>query len=82
MSRDIDNNESTSQEISGLRKEIDNIKQELKIINNKLDLILEMLNSFTLMVLEEQEDEDEDDPYDTEWVPEQEEDWNDYDEDE
>lgn len=68
-----------SKEPSDIKKDITNLKTELKAINNKLDLILEMLNSFTLMVLEEEEledEEDEEDPYNTEWVPEQDEDWN------
>lgn len=81
MSRELDN-QSNNQDVSGLRKEISNVKAELKIIDNKLDLILEMLNSFTLMVLEEEEENEDDDPYNTEWVPEQEEEWNDYEDDE
>lgn len=68
-----------SKESSDIKNDIANVKTELKAINNKLDLILEMLNSFTLMVLEEEEledEEDEEDLYNTEWVPEQDEDWN------
>ena len=62
-----------------IKKDTDIIKKELKGLSNKVDLILEILNSLTIMVLDEDEhDEDEEEEdykniYDTDdsWVPEE-----------
>lgn len=61
-------------------EDINFIKNELESLNLKVDSVLDMLNNFTIMLIEETED----DLYDNEdsWVPEQDEDWNSYDEDE
>jgi hypothetical protein len=98
MSRDIDhiikdvlkkqddlfkNENLISKDIISLKKDIDNIKKETKAISNKIDLILEILNNFTIMLFDEEQDEyREDDIYDsdTTWLPNQDE-WNDHEDD-
>ncbi len=61
-------------------QDISDIKKDIKDINYKIDIMLEILNNFTIMLAEEDEDEDEysfgNDDY---VVPEQEEEWNTYD---
>lgn len=68
---------SLSKDISGLQKDITLIKKEIKSINNKIDLVLEILNNFTIMLLDEEGEDTNDlgdyDPDQT-WVPE-EDDW-------
>jgi len=59
-----------------IKKDTDFIKKELKGLSNKVDLILEILNNLTIMVLDEDESDDEDDHeniYDSDdsWVPEE-----------
>jgi hypothetical protein len=62
-----------------IKKDTDFIKKELKGLSNKVDLILEILNNLTIMVLDEHEIDDEDDEdneyniYDSDdsWVPEE-----------
>lgn len=68
-------------------KEISDLKKEIKNIVFKVDAILEILNSFTIMLAEDNEYEDEDsyaseEEDDESWVPEQEENWNSYEDDE
>lgn len=78
----IKNINSVGKDQDKLIKEIADIKKEVKDIAFKVDTMLEILNSFTLMLAED--DEDLADNYaddDESWVPEQEEDWNSYDED-
>lgn len=57
--------------------EIKDLKKEIKNISFKVDMVLEILNNFTIMLSEESEDEDAES-----WIPEQEEDWNSYEDDE
>lgn len=66
-------------ENSSVSKDIANIKIELKSIGSKVDLILEMFNNLTIMILEEEEMENTEEDS---WIPEQNEDWNSYDDDE
>jgi len=61
---------------SDLIKEINEIKKEVNDISYKVDLILEILNSFTIMLAEEDEVEDDYDS-DESWVPKEEEFWED-----
>lgn len=67
-------------------KEIADIKKEVKDIAFKVDTMLDILNSFTIMLAEDDEDLEEnytnnyDDDESGSWVPEQDEDWSDYDE--
>ena len=63
-------------------KDIADIRKQVKDIDNKIDLILEILNNFTLMVLDENEidqdeEEDTDSIYDTDstWVPDEDDFW-------
>ena len=65
---------------SSLIKEINEIKKEVSDISYKVDLMLEILNNFTIMLAEENEDE-ESQEYNSEWMPEQEEDWDFYEDD-
>lgn len=55
-------------------KDIIDIKKQIKDINYKVDLMLEILNNFTVMLTEEEEEDCEDysSPYDSDqtWVPE------------
>jgi len=84
MSREFDDirkkieesNDNLYQDDSEILNEILDIKKEIKNISTKVDLMLDILNNFTIL-LEEAEDDS--------WTPEQEESWNsyeDYDEDE
>lgn len=83
----LDDNKSISKDIdeltksnSKLLKEISEIKKEVKNIAFKVDIMLEILNNFTIMLAEDDEDLDEnydiDDP-DESWVPKEEEFWED-----
>ena len=65
-----------------IREDLIFIKNELESLNIKVDSVLDMLNNFTLMLIEETEDEDID-SYDTDdsWVPEQDEYWDDSEDD-
>jgi hypothetical protein len=66
-------------DVGGLSKDIDLLKREIKALNNKVDLILDILNNLSLLVLEEEEFDDEDDleDFDTDqtWVPNEDEFW-------
>ena len=95
MSRDIDriitdviksqenldqNDHKIFKDINNISKDISQLKKELQGINNKIDLILEIMNNLTIMVLDEEEEEKEN--YDNQWTPEQDEEWNSYEDDE
>jgi hypothetical protein len=58
-----------------LLKDISEIKKEVRDIGYKVDLMLEILNSFTIM-LDESEDIEEDYDTDQTWVPDEDDDWN------
>lgn len=74
----IDNdNNILHKNMNNIYKDIANIKKELTGIDNKIDLILEILNNLTIMVLQEEEEEE----YNNEWTPEQDEEWNSYEDD-
>ena len=62
-----------SKELDSLQKDVDQIKQQVRDISNKIDLMLEILNSFSLMVLEDEEESDDEDIYDSNdtWVPDE-----------
>lgn len=78
ISKDI---QSIDRDVSSIKKEIALVRSEVDNISNKIDLILEILNNFTLMVMEEEENSDESESflneYDSEgdWVPDP--DWSD-----
>ena len=58
--------------------DIVSIKQEVKDISYKVDLLLEIMNSFTVMLAESDEDEESEDyDLDETWVPKEEEFWED-----
>jgi hypothetical protein len=67
---------------NNLSKDIANLKKDLKSINAKIDMVLEILNNFTIMLLDEEEGDDEFEDYDTDqtWVPE-EDDWSNHEDD-
>lgn len=71
-------------------KEIMDIKKEVKDIAFKVDTMLEILNNFSIMLVEDEEDLEDnysysdtnkDDEDTDEWIPEQKESWNSYDND-
>jgi seryl-tRNA synthetase len=81
-SKDID---SVKKNQDKLLKDINEIKKEVKDIGFKVDTMLEILNNFTIMLTEEEEQDEYMDDYaddDESWVPDQEEDWNSYDDEE
>ena len=57
-----------------LLKDISEIKKEVRDISYKVDVMLEILNSFTIM-LEEDEELDEDYDTDQTWVPDEDDEW-------
>lgn len=72
---DLDKNHSDTNKI------IAKINKQLKDIDNKINLILEILNNFTILLLEEEEGNEESSEYNQDWIPEQSESWNSYDDD-
>ena len=67
-----------------IKKDTDNLKRDMKSISNKIDLVLEILNSLTIMVLDEEDvdEDDEESPYgvydsDDSWVPNEDQDYED-----
>jgi hypothetical protein len=65
-------------------KEINDIKREVKDIAFKVDTMLEILNSFTIMLAEDDEDLEENYEFDNDteetWVPKEDDFWEDDDE--
>lgn len=81
MSKEFDDiNKSKNQD--SMLKEINTIKKDIKDISFKVDMMLEILNNFTIMLTEEDEYSDDEDEEDESWIPEQQEDWNSYEDDE
>lgn len=79
------NDKEMSKDQEKMRKDILEIKKEVKNIATKVDTMLEILNSFTLMLAEDDEDLEEN--YDIEdsdesWVPKEDDFWNDDNDDE
>lgn len=83
----------TSRSLDGLEKnqdklikEINDIKKEVKDIAFKVDAMLEILNNFTIMLAEDDEDLEENYDFDSDsdetWVPKEEEFWENDDEQE
>jgi hypothetical protein len=72
--RDITNLEKDHDKIL---KEISDVKKQVKDISFKVDMMLEILNNFTIMLAED--DEDLEDNYDSDetWVPKDEDFWED-----
>lgn len=56
-------------------KEINDIKKQVKDISYKVDLILEILNNFTIMLAEEDEMDEENYDTDETWVPKEDNFW-------
>lgn len=76
-------------------KDLFDVKRQVKEIGTKVDIMLEILNTFTIMLAEDEEDlennydiesygddEDEEDNDESSWIHEQKEDWNSYKDDE
>lgn len=74
--------DNISKDQAKILKEINDVKREVKNIAFKVDTMLQILNNFTIMLMEDEENLDDNYENDNEsWVPpEQEEDWNSYDE--
>lgn len=77
LSRDLD---SVSKNQEKMLIEIKDIKKQVKSIEVKIDLILDILNNFTILLAEEGEDvEDYVNEEDTDsWMRDKEESWNSY----
>lgn len=60
-----------------IKNDLSFLKNELESLTVKVDTILDILNNFTIMLMETEEDED---IYDTDdsWVPDQNDSWEDY----
>lgn len=73
-----------SREINSVQKDLDALKRDIKSLNNKVDLLLDILNNLTIMVLDEEEisELDDQDEFDSNegWLPEND-DWDNYEED-
>lgn len=83
MSKEFDDINNKSKDQDKILKEINAVKKEVKDISFKVDMMLEILNNFTIMLAEEEDEyADEDDDSDESWIPEQQEDWNSYEDDE
>lgn len=61
---------------SNLIKEVNDIKKQVNDISYKVDLMLEILNNFTIMLSEEEDDEESYDSDET-WVPKEDDFWED-----
>jgi seryl-tRNA synthetase len=65
-------------------KDISDIKKQIKDISFKVDMVLEILNNFTIMLAEDEEDLEENYDFDNDtdetWVPKEENFWEDDDE--
>jgi hypothetical protein len=62
-----------SKEIIGLQKDVEGLHKDIKVIASKIDLILDLLNSLTIFIEEEDESlDDDDDEYQSNegWLPE------------
>lgn len=55
---------SLSKDVTDLKKSIKTINTQLTSLNEKVDQILEIMNTFTIMLSEEDEQNDEWTPYD------------------
>jgi hypothetical protein len=76
--RDITNLEKDHEKII---KEINDVKKQVKDISFKVDMMLEILNNFTIMLAEEDDDEDLEDNYDNDsdehWASKEDDFWED-----
>ena len=81
LSKDIDAVNKNQEKILG---DIKDIKKQVKSIEAKIDLILDILNNFTILLAEEGENaEDYANEEDTDsWMRDREESWNSYEDDE
>lgn len=78
ISKDLTNLDKNQEK---LLKEIHEVKKEVKDISFKVDTMLEILNSFTIMLAEDDEDLEENYDFDNDtyesWVPKEEDFWED-----
>jgi hypothetical protein len=72
--RDITNLEKDHEKII---KEISDIKKQVKDMSLKINLILEILNNFTLMLSEDNNEVEDDYDNDETWVPKEKDFWED-----
>lgn len=85
MPKDVDDiykkldqhSKSYEKDSTKLNKEISDLKKEIRDIGFKVDTMLEILNSFTIMLAEDDEDLEEDYEFDSDetWVPKEEKFW-------
>ncbi len=68
----IDN--SISKDLTSIKTDISMLKREIKGLNNKIDLILDILNNLSIMVLDEEDEDGNLYDSDQTWVPEDEDD--------
>jgi hypothetical protein len=72
--RDITNLEKDHEKII---KELAETKKQIKDISFKVDIILEILNNFSLMLSEDKENQQDNYDIDESWVPKEEDFWED-----
>jgi regulator of replication initiation timing len=72
--RDITNLEKDHDKIL---KEISDVKKQVKDISFKVDMMLEILNNFTIMLAEDEENLEDNYDSDETWVPKDEDFWED-----
>ena len=63
-----------NKDITNIKKDIAGIKVQVREVSNKIDMVLEILNNFTLMVMDDEglqdlERDEEDYDIDQTWVP-------------
>jgi len=68
---------SLSKDQDKILKDIIEIKKQVKDIGYKIDLMLEILNNFTIMIAEDEDDLEEEYDSDESWVPKEDEFWED-----
>lgn len=72
-SKDLD---SVRKNQDKLIKDIGDIKKEVRDIAFKVDTMLDILNSFTIMLAEDDEDLEDNYDIDESWVPDEDDEWN------
>jgi hypothetical protein len=59
-----------------IKKDISNLKEEIANISAKVDQVLQMLSDFTIMLMEDPEEEEEEEyGYEDSWLPKEDDFW-------
>lgn len=66
-------------DVSSIKKEIAFLRNSIQEINTKVDELIDVMSNLTIMFIDEEESDEDDEPdlYDTDntWVPNEEDDW-------